>query len=287
MLKYVGKYKILYYSVCAVMLLILYIFLGLHEFMYFWFGIYGYTQTFGIVCVGLMFLLIIVWANICHRLANKSYEKRISLLNDSCDPEAFLKANEYSYKKALKVKRFRKPRHRVAAYIQNYHFVALIVAGRREEVMQAVELLRVRTQGSAQYSEFYATCLTNLAAAFIQDGSEGDIAAAKQYIEKAKELLSKRNVPGYVADEITRLEYRLDAVEGKNLQGCLEYFTRHVDNAAFTRAEVGSRNVMALIYRQLGDAENERAQLEIVAQKAQKMYIGKQAAQRLEELSAQ
>jgi len=282
MLNYIRKYKLLYWSPIILLILGALVAVPLLNSAHIDLPM---SDTAGAL---LLCLFIILWAGFCHRLANKSFMKRISLLNDQCDPESFLKANEHSYKKAIKARLRIRPRRRAAAFIQNYHSVALISAGRYEEAFKATELLSMRTRNSAGCTDFYAICFTCNASALIWRNADGDIAAARECIEKVKEMSGKYyNNSGEIANEVTRLEYRLDAAEGKNLQGCLEYFTRQADNASCVRAEAAYRSEMAFICRQLGDTENERAQLEIVAQKAPKMHLGKQAAERLAELSAQ
>ena len=282
MLNYIRKYKLLYWLPYALLLAVtVAVLILLRNGVYVDLSLDSFFDGF-LVC-----LFMVIWANFCNGLANKCYTKRISLLNDQCDPEVFLKENKYSYKKALKVRRFTKPRQRAAAIIQNYQIIALIIAGRYEEALQAEELLSKCAQNSNNYADIRAVCLICRASAYIYRNAEGDIAAAREHVIKAKELLGKRSIASNIADGVTLLEYRLDAVEGKNLQGCLEYFTRQAENAADVRGETHCRDYMALIFRQLGDTENERAQLELAAQKAPKTEIGKRAAARLAELAAQ
>lgn len=282
MLRYFGKYKLMYWSpvillACAFSFAIFLMF-------------YGFELRLPLgegVSAVLFCLFLVLWANLCNGLANRELDRRLAMLNDRCTPEAFLKANQYSYRKALKTKRFCKPRHRVAAVIMNLHIVAMMSAGRHEETMQAIELLKARTQGIDAYNDFYAVCLQSLAATAVQRNAEGDIALAKGYLEQAKEFARGHNVSDSTAGAIIRTEYRIEAAEGKNLQVCLDYFTKLSQSSPYNRAEAVDHYVLASIYRQLGDTENERVQLEIVTQKAPGLYVGKLAACRLAEMSAQ
>lgn len=282
MLNYIRKYKWLYYLPIALfpvapLIVLLPVLDGVHAKLNMDYYLYGF----------LLCMFIPIWARICNSLANKCYMKRTSLLNDRCDPKAFLKANEYTYRRALRVRRITKPRHWAAVTIFNNQIIALLAAGQHEEALRTIDLLDSRVQNSKNYADAPVFCLTARASAYLQRNAGGDIAAARECVVKARELLGKQSIAENIANSVTVLEYRLDAVEGKNLQTCLEYFTRQADNSPSARVEAIWRNVIALIYRQLGDTENERAQLETVVQKAPEMHIGKQAAQRLEALSAQ
>lgn len=233
------------------------------------------------------FVLLLVWAVFCNKRATAGYARIVRILDEQCDPEEFLEAQRGIYKKACGIKRVRSAAGMNAVVVRMNNAVGLSFAGRHTEAMTGIHsILELPTDKNKDY--YHGLCHINMALFLARRNEAGDLSAAREHIRKASEhirAIGQSN--SALSGEIIRAEYTVDACEGKNPEAALEYFSRHLGNASVARAEASYRYQLALIHRQLGDTANERAQLELVAQTAPKAHIGKLAAARLAELSAQ
>ncbi len=231
--------------------------------------------------------LLFAWAMFCNKRATAGYARIVRILDEQCDPEEFLEAQRGIYKKACGIKRVRSAAGMNAVVVRMNNAVGLSFAGRHTEAMTGIHsILELPTDKNKDY--YHGLCHINMALFLARRNEAGDLSAAREHIRKASEhirAIGQSN--SALSGEIIRAEYTVDACEGKNPEAALEYFSRHLGNASVARAEASYRYQLALIHRQLGDTANERAQLELVAQTAPKAHIGKLAAARLAELSAQ
>ena len=210
----------------------------------------------------------------------------LRILDEQCDPEAFLEAQRVIYRRACGTKRIRSAAGMNAAVVRMNHAVGLSFAGRHKEAVEELQaILALPVKKNKDY--LHSLCHVNLAMFLARRGEDGDIAAAREHIRKAGEHLKGIGQSNSaLSGEIVRAEYMADTAEGKNSEAALEYFSKNLKNASVVRAEAAYRYQLALIYRRQGDNNSERTHLEFVAQTAPKAYIGKQAAARLAELSA-
>ncbi|MBE6760558.1 MAG: hypothetical protein E7554_10850 [Ruminococcaceae bacterium] len=258
------------------------------------FGTIGKTDDrITLIKVGLCVLQVIwtlSWIFIIRRVMAAEYECTVRVLDEQCDPEAFLEAQRRDYKNACSIRKIdcESRADGVAARINQA--VALSFAGRHTEAIGEIDSILAIPVDDSKRSGQRLRCRCHIFRAVFLAGrnGDGDIAAAREHIRKAGEhLRAVGQADGALSGEIIRAGYTVDAVEGRNPEAALEYFGRYLERASVVRTEAACRYQLALIHRQLGDTANERAQLEAVARTAPKAYIGKQAAARLAGLSAE
>lgn len=249
-------------------------------------GFHGASETVGTAILIAGFALLVAWAMFCSKRANACYARILRILDEQCDPEAFLEAQRVIYRRACGTKRIRSAAGMNAAVVRMNHAVGLSFAGRHKEAVEELQaILALPVKKNKDY--LHSLCHVNLAMFLARRGEDGDIAAAREHIRKAGEHLKGIGQSNSaLSGEIVRAEYMADTAEGKNSEAALEYFSKNLKNASVVRAEAAYRYQLALIYRRQGDNNSERTHLEFVAQTAPKAYIGKQAAARLAELSA-
>lgn len=249
-------------------------------------GIPGFPHKLAAYFLLAGFVLVLVWAIFCARRANASYARTVRILDEQCDPEEFLKAQQKIYRNACKIKCIRSAVSMNAVIVRTNQAVALSFAGRHSEAMDEINaILALPAKKNKDY--FHGLCHINMAIFLARHGDEGDFASAREHIRKAGEhIRATGQASSTLSGEIVRAGYTVDAAEGKNPEATLEYFSKHLESASAARAEASYRYQLALICRQQGDTANERTHLESVAQTAPKAYIGKQAAARLAELPA-
>lgn len=232
------------------------------------------------------FALLLVWCVFCNKRAVADYTRMVRVLDEQCDPEEFVKAQRGIYSKARGVKSIRSAADVNAVVVRMNQAVALSFGGQHREAMnEAHSILDMPMKKNRDYC--HALSHINLSVFHSRRNEDGDIAAAREHIRKAGEHIKAiGQSSSALSGELVRAEYIADAMEGKNLEAARDYFSKNAENAPVARAEAVNRFQLALIFRELGDTENERAQLEFVVQTAPKAHIGKQAAARLAEFSA-
>ncbi len=232
------------------------------------------------------FALLLVWCIFCNKRAVADYTRMVRVLDEQCDPEGFVKAQRGIYSKARRVKRIRSAADVNAVVVRMNQAVALSFGGQHREAMNEVhDILDMPIKKNRDYCR--ALSHINLSVFHSRRNEDGDVAAAREHIRKAGEHIKAiGQSSSALSGELVRAEYIADAAEGKNLEAARDYFLKNAEGAPVARAEAGNRYQLALIFRQLGDTENERAHLEFAAQTAPKAHIGKRAAARLAELAA-
>ena len=229
----------------------------------------------------------LLWIQPIRRAATSDYMRMLQLLNEQCDPEAFLNAQQKLYARACRLKKIRSISSLPAVTIRMNQAVALSFAGRHNEAMDEVNaILALPVKKDKDY--FHGLCHINLSIFHARRSEDGDMAAAREHLKEAGECLKTvGQLHSTLYGEIIRAEYMIDSAEGRNLEAALDYFRKNLEIAPVARAAAANRYQLALIYRRLGDSANERSNLESVAQTVPKAHIGKLAASRLAELSAQ
>jgi len=240
---------------------------------------------FGGVIFAVCVLLVILLARFCVKRADRAYRSMLSILNEECDPEAFIEAHDGVYRTACKRRRISRSRDMYAVVARVDHSVALSCAGQhREAIGEIHSLLGI----PITLREESLRCMLHsyLAAFYLSRGEEGDAASAREQLEKARSYMTSDTSGGSRSGELTRIEYRLNIAEGENLASALDYFGKCADNSQSLRERAANRWLMGLAKEKLGDIPGARAEYEYVAQNAPKTEIGKRAAARLAELPA-
>lgn len=248
------------------------------------------SRAYTLIFVFVVFMVVLWLALRANAIAQKEQLRQLSLLDEKCDPQAFLKAQEHSYRKALRVKRLC-GRYGVVALVERQnHAVALDAAGETDEALR--EITELASAELNKKREYYRSLVSLNKAAFILKKGETGVADAREAIELARENIERNaeQIPVVLRQNYnsvaTVVEYRTDVAQGINLDNAFDFFKKQLNVGVTLRQKLVCRRAVADIYERLGDAAARRAELEIIARDGGSLAIAREAAEQLAQLPA-
>lgn len=238
----------------------------------------------GLLTLGFLVLSILLTRSV-RKMAANEYYRLLRLLDQDCDPLGYLAAHEYAYNKALKTRRGRAMPF--ALVERQNHAVALNDCGEHEQAIQVLEAV-IAAGSKPLWQGAIVTAHTGLASVYLaRDGANGVEKAREQLrlaadaVSKAEGMTVSANTQVY-SSRVTYIEYVIDVLEGKNLDAALDYFKKSVSSAAPLLEQLSCRRYLAMIHEKQGHADQARAEYEIVAARANGLYIAAKAKAWLE-----
>lgn len=279
MLKYVSKYRTMYFVLCPIIAIALITAASAIT------GGATFTTIPGIlVSACIVAVTYVVGWRIVDKAATAFAEKDVALFNDDCDPEAFIEAAQGF------IPTMQKPYDRWSAWYLSPYALALIDAGRTPDAQQIVDNMHDslgQTTDPATLTALYVNLYPPVKELYSRDLATWCLDQAEQSIANAPEPKKAEDAKKQAENrQYLSWARRLAAAEDANNDSYLLQLHQSVvaNDVNPQRARVQSALAAADCAKHLGDAEEERRFLEYVIQHGNKLKAVQAAKEQLEEL---
>lgn len=243
--------------------------------------IFGSPQYYMIAVIGCIVVSVAAMF-IANKMAMNDFNALLDILNEQCDADRFIEEFSDIAEKAEKIKKINGSSAQLKVNLRTTYAVALSAAGRHDEACGIVDALSA-LECRKSFAAAKISMLTNSAIIHTLRGAEGDRATARDYIEKARELLPMANTYASIGlkSHIERTEKVMDLRTGRRVLQ-QEYFEQALAKADTMREKVMMHQYLAEISQRSGKAEERWQHLRFVCKFGGTMQTSRKAREVLE-----